>query len=109
MKKIVLKVNIHCQKCKRDVLKAVTKLTGINQVTVDGEKGTLTVVGDVDPVLLTETVRKSGKVAEIMSVGPPKPPEPKSPVKKPLPPWCYDCQLVPVSYVPYDSGPCSIL
>lgn len=28
LQKTVLKVNIHCQKCKKEVLKAVTKLTG---------------------------------------------------------------------------------
>ena len=79
-------------------------------MTIDGEK--VTVVGDVDPVLITEAVRKIGKVAEIESVGPPKPPEHKSPVKNPHPPWCYDycyCHLVPVSHAPYDSAPCSIL
>lgn len=79
-------------------------------MTVDGEKETVTVVGEVDPVLLTETLRKSGKYAEIVSVGPPKPPEPKSPQNNPAPPpWYIDYQMVPVGHVPYDSGPCSIL
>ncbi|KAA8536676.1 hypothetical protein F0562_029154 [Nyssa sinensis] len=109
--KTELKVSINCQKCKTDVLKAVTKLTGIDQVSVDGEKGTLTVIGEVDPVLVTNQVRKTGKVVEIMSVGPPKPPEkPKKPEpEKPLPPCCNDCQLVAVSFTRHDGGYCSIL
>uniref|UniRef100_A0A5B7BLE9 Putative heavy metal-associated isoprenylated plant protein 26 n=1 Tax=Davidia involucrata TaxID=16924 RepID=A0A5B7BLE9_DAVIN len=108
MKKIELKVNIQCQKCKTDVLKAVTKLTGIDQVSVDAEKGMLTVIGEVDPVLVATRVRKKGKAAEIISVGPPKPPEPpkkppeKPPPEKPLPPCCNKCQLVVVSHGFYD-------
>ncbi|KAL5767026.1 hypothetical protein ACOSQ2_013809 [Xanthoceras sorbifolium] len=110
-KKTVIKVNIYCQICKSDVLKAVTKLTGINEIFVDGEKGTLTVVGDVDPVCVIKKLRKIGKVAEIETVGPPKPPEPKPPVILPLPPCCKDCQYVAVGYgySPYDNRICSIL
>ncbi|KAK3228989.1 hypothetical protein Dsin_000870 [Dipteronia sinensis] len=112
-KKTVIKVNIYCQICKSDVLKAVTKLTGIDQVSVDGEKGTLTVVGDVDPVLVIEKLRKIGRVAEIVTVGPPKPPEPekpKPPPCPPLPPCCNDCQYIAVGYdFPYDNRICSIL
>ncbi|KAI8021147.1 Heavy metal-associated isoprenylated plant protein 43 [Camellia lanceoleosa] len=113
MKKIELKVGIHCQKCKTEVLKAVTKLTGIDHVSVDAEKGTLTVIGNVDPVCVTTQVRKTGKVVELISVGPPKPPEkkpqpPKSPIC--LPPCCKECQLVGITFVPYDGGSsCSIL
>ncbi|KAK2966195.1 hypothetical protein RJ640_008761, partial [Escallonia rubra] len=108
--RIKLKVNIHCQRCKSDVLKAVAKLRGIDQVSVDSEKGMVTVIGDVDPVLLTKKIRNTGKVAEIISVGPAK--KPKSPEwcpGKPLPPCCKNCQLVPVSYTSYDRGVCSIL
>ncbi|KAK9292042.1 hypothetical protein L1049_019996 [Liquidambar formosana] len=107
--KIVLRVNIHCQRCKKEVLRAVTKLTGIDQVSVDGDKGTLTVVGDVDPVCVIKQVRKMGKVAEIISVGPPNPPEcPPHPCR--LPPCCNDCQLVAVSFsTPNDGRLCSIL
>ncbi|KAK3030384.1 hypothetical protein RJ639_038912 [Escallonia herrerae] len=104
-KRIMLKVNIHCQRCKSNVFKAVAKLRGIDKVSVDSEKGMVTVVGDVDPVLLTKKIRKTGKVAEIISVGPAK--EPKSPEcspGKPLPPCCKNCQLVAVSYTSYDGG-----
>ncbi|KAK9944082.1 hypothetical protein M0R45_009666 [Rubus argutus] len=56
----------------------------IDIVSVDGEKGTVTVVGDVDPVLVVRRLRKAGKVAEI-------------------------CQLVGVKYTPYEGGACHIL
>ncbi|PSS00335.1 Heavy metal-associated isoprenylated plant protein [Actinidia chinensis var. chinensis] len=104
LQKIELKVNINCQKCSTEILKAVTKLRGINEVSVNGEKGTLTVVGDVDPVLVTKKVRKIGKIAQITSVGPPKKKETER-----LPPHCNDCQFVAVSFPPYDSQFCSIL
>ncbi|KAL3814594.1 hypothetical protein ACJIZ3_015862 [Penstemon smallii] len=116
--KIVLKVAINCKRCKTEVLKAVAKLTGVDEVTVDEEKGILTVVGSVDPVCVITNVRKVSKSAEITSVGPPKkpddPPKPKPPEPdktkcKPLPPCCNQCQLVAVSYVTNDGGFCSIL
>ncbi|KAM5562451.1 hypothetical protein ABKV19_017595 [Rosa sericea] len=109
---IVIKVNINCQICKTDVLKAVAKLTGITMVVVDGEKGLLRVVGDVDPVLVVKRLRKARKVAEIVSVGPPKPSEPKQiPSVFLLPPCCNQCELVGViSYAPhFDGGVCNIL
>lgn len=122
MKKTEVKVSINCHKCKKEVLNAVTKLQGVDQVTVDAAKGMLTVVGEVDPVCVVSKVRKTGKNAEIMSVGPPKKPDPppktetpkpKSPKKdppQPLPPCCPQHQFFFVSYVePDDSRICSIL
>ncbi|KAK4402071.1 Heavy metal-associated isoprenylated plant protein 2 [Sesamum angolense] len=102
-KKIELKVGIYCEKCKTRVLKAVAKLKGVDEITVNAEKGILTVVGTVDPVCVTTQVRKAGNYAEITSVGPPKKPEtpkPKPPETEkpkpvqPLPPCCDQCQLV---------------
>ncbi|KAF4373388.1 hypothetical protein CsatB_007023 [Cannabis sativa] len=108
MKKIVLNVNIFCEKCKKEVLTSVTKLEGINEVGVDPEKGTVTVVGDVDPVMIVKQIKKAGKCATIVSVGPPKPIEqPKIIII--LPPYCNDCQLVAVSHTSYSSPGCSIL
>lgn len=37
------------------------------------EKGRLTVVGNVDPVIIIEALRKKNKNAKIVSVGPPEP------------------------------------
>ena len=88
---------------------------GIDQVTADAAKGILTVVGEVDPVCVITRVRKTGKDAEIISVGPPKKPDPPKPEKpdndppKPLPLSCPQCQYVVVSYAPDDGRICSIL
>ncbi|GJT55680.1 heavy metal-associated isoprenylated plant protein 2-like protein, partial [Tanacetum coccineum] len=76
--KIEVNVNMHCEKCKTEVLKAVTKLSGINEVSVNLEKQMLVVIGDVDPVCVVKAVRKTGKIANITSVGPPKKPDDKS-------------------------------
>lgn len=85
---------------------------------MNAEQGTLTVVGSVDPVSITTQVRKAGKFAEILSVGPPKKPDPPEPKPteperpkpcQPLPECCKQCQLIGVNYVAYDEGVCSIL
>ncbi|KAK9944085.1 hypothetical protein M0R45_009669 [Rubus argutus] len=111
MKKTVVKVNMNCQICKTDSLKAVTKLTGIDMVAVDDEKGTLTVVGVVDPLCIVKRLRKIGKNAEIISVGPEPPPAPKSDsVSFDIPPCCNQCQLVAVGHGLFDDGRiCNIL
>ncbi|KAI7993237.1 Heavy metal-associated isoprenylated plant protein 43 [Camellia lanceoleosa] len=116
VKKMEVKVSIHCHKCKSDVLKSVTKLQGIDQISVDSEKGILTIIGNVDPVLVATQVRKTKKVADFIGVSPPKAKEkkldpPKSEPTKCIPDRCNECQLVAVSYsVPYDNNPfCSIL
>lgn len=51
--------------------------TGIDHISVDGEKGIVTVIGDVDPVLVTNQVRRTRKIVQIISVSPHKPPEKK--------------------------------
>ncbi|CAA3012723.1 heavy metal-associated isoprenylated plant 2 [Olea europaea subsp. europaea] len=114
-KKTELKVTISCRKCKTEVLKAVAKLTGVDSVTVDVEKGILTVVGSVDPVCIVKSIRKTGKCAAIISVGPPKKPDPPKEKEKEkekpvctLPACCKQCKLVAVRYETY-YAPCSIL
>lgn len=94
-----MKVNMHCQTCKTDVLKAVTNVLGIDEVSVDLEKQILVVIGDVDPVCVVARVRKIGKIAEIISVGPSKKPDvekPKPKVPEPCPIPCLDscCQIL---------------
>ncbi|XP_052205298.1 heavy metal-associated isoprenylated plant protein 43-like isoform X3 [Diospyros lotus] len=83
MKIIELKVCIACQKCKTQILKAVAKLKGIAEISVDEQKGILKVVGDVDPIQVAKQVRKTGKTAVFGSVSEPKPANP--PPEKPKP------------------------
>jgi hypothetical protein len=55
------------------VYKLVFELvTGIDEIAVDIAKGTLIVIRVVDPVLVAKKLRKPGKKAEVVSVGPPK-------------------------------------
>ncbi|KAL5560438.1 hypothetical protein UlMin_036649 [Ulmus minor] len=105
-----IKVTVNCEICKQNIFKAISKLTGIDQAQVNAEKGTLAVIGDVDPTLIVKQVRKTGKVAVIESVGPPKkkPPEPKKPTD-PLPLCCHSCRVVVFSFDSYDGGRCNIL
>lgn len=114
--KIEVKVNMHCEKCKIAVLKAVTKLSGIDEVLVDLEKQMLVVIGDGDPVCVVTRVRKIGKIAEMISVGPPK--KPDAPKPKPdvcpivcPPPICND--LYPTIDIghpqPCEGGSCNFL
>ncbi|KAL7200853.1 hypothetical protein ACSBR1_032721 [Camellia fascicularis] len=73
MQKIEAKVNIHCHKCKSNILKSSLNF----KISVASEKGILTVIRNVDPVLVTTQVRKTRKVTDLIGVGPPKAKEKK--------------------------------
>lgn len=65
-------------------------ILGIKSMTVDGEKGTLTVLGEVDVVCLANALRTAKFTVQVVSVGPEeekKPDEPKKP-DPPKPPHC---------------------
>ncbi|KAJ1408851.1 Heavy metal-associated domain, HMA [Sesbania bispinosa] len=83
VKKTVLKVDINCLKCKKKLLKTVSSLQGIDKIEVDEGKGTLTVTGDADPYEIIVRIRKAGKYAEIVSIGPPPAPPKQDAQKKP--------------------------
>ncbi|KAG4987951.1 hypothetical protein AAZX31_11G069600 [Glycine max] len=82
VKKTVLKVDISCLKCKRKLLKIVSSIQGVDKIEADEGKGTLTVTGDADPYEIIVRIRKAGKHAEVVSVGPPQAPQKKD-EKKP--------------------------
>ncbi|KAF0891847.1 hypothetical protein E2562_011248 [Oryza meyeriana var. granulata] len=74
--KIVLKVPITCKKCKSCILQIVSKTKGIKSLTFDDEKSTLTVIGEVDVVVIVDKLRhpkggkgkeKEGYMVEVMS------------------------------------------
>lgn len=104
---------------------------------MNGEKGILTVVGEVEPVPIFKALKKTGVTPEIVSVGPPIPQrcgpycncsscqlyghqlqktwnEPVNTCSLALPcscnrTWCKQCELVAVDYPPTDNtGQCSI-
>ncbi|XP_078445154.1 heavy metal-associated isoprenylated plant protein 43-like [Wolffia australiana] len=76
VQKMDFKISIYCSKCKVAIFRAIAKLEGIDQVMIDGEKGMVTVIGEVDPVRVATQLRKV-RPAIIQSVGVYKPPEKK--------------------------------
>ncbi|KAM1047836.1 hypothetical protein ACFX1X_027374 [Malus domestica] len=103
VQRTVLKVDIHCQKCQRKLLKAVSVLQGVDKLEVDAAKGTLTVTGDCDPYEIIVRTRQACKYAEVVSIGPPpaeKKPEQKKPEKK-------DPKVEPC-HMPYYPEPCQM-
>ncbi|URE40457.1 Heavy-metal-associated domain [Musa troglodytarum] len=101
MKKIVLKVSIMCGKCKSCIMTTISKFHGVVSITMDAEKSTATVVGDVDAVLIVKALRKKKRPAEVVSVGEPdkeKKEEKKPEPSKPLPSCCTACKAVVVWY-----------
>ncbi|XP_010548777.1 PREDICTED: heavy metal-associated isoprenylated plant protein 3-like [Tarenaya hassleriana] len=103
-KKVEIKIDINCQKCKTAVMETVTVLQGVNQVSLDVEKSLLTVVGTMDPLCVAGQLERIKQKPVIVTVGPPKPPEPKKEPenKTPPPPCCTTCDIVP--FTPPDSG-----
>ncbi|GMI99635.1 hypothetical protein like AT5G52760 [Hibiscus trionum] len=75
MKKVVLKLDFHDEKCRQKVMKTASGISGVESVAMDKDQK-LTVTGDIDPV---KAVRKLRKLChtEIVSVGPAKEPEKK--------------------------------
>ncbi|XP_052149876.1 heavy metal-associated isoprenylated plant protein 43-like [Oryza glaberrima] len=82
-KKIVIKVDFVRAKCKAVAMTVVAKIPGVKSLVADDEKGTMTVVGEVDVVQVVGELRKAKFAAEVVSVEPEKKPEPAAPPKKP--------------------------
>ncbi|XP_059069515.1 heavy metal-associated isoprenylated plant protein 39-like [Cryptomeria japonica] len=66
---MVLQLTIETVKRKRKALQVVAKVEGVDSVAVDMEEKKMTVIGKVDPVVVTSKLRKSGFCfAELVSV-----------------------------------------
>lgn len=78
---------------------------GVNIVSLDQEKGILTVVGTMDPVCVAEQLKKVKQNPVVISVGPPKKPDPKpDPKKDPCFPYYYYTPRDMISVNTYESG-----
>lgn len=80
---VVLKVNMHCTACAKQIRRSLLKMDGVTDVKEDFANSTVTVTGkSIDPGKLCARVKKrSGKHCEIVPP-PPPPPAPKEEEKK---------------------------
>ncbi|KAJ3680271.1 hypothetical protein LUZ60_016549 [Juncus effusus] len=67
-KSVIAVPNLSSKKTQRSILKIISKFEGIKEVKIDQKKGTVTVVGSVDPVLLVGALRKKKIQANIANV-----------------------------------------
>ncbi|XVF03689.1 hypothetical protein REPUB_Repub05bG0015200 [Reevesia pubescens] len=92
--KIVIKVSMHCRKCRTKALEIAAVADGVTSVALHGpEKDKLMIEGDgVDAACLTASLRKKlchaslELVEEVKEKKPPKPPTPTPPPPPPPPP-----------------------
>ncbi|XP_062179448.1 protein SODIUM POTASSIUM ROOT DEFECTIVE 2-like [Phragmites australis] len=66
-KTVALKVSMHCHGCARKVEKQVSKLQGVVSFKVELESKKVTVVGNVNPTEVLESICKVTKYAEILA------------------------------------------
>ncbi|KAI5062002.1 hypothetical protein GOP47_0022541 [Adiantum capillus-veneris] len=81
---VVLKVNMHCAACAKQIRRSLLKMDGVTDAKEDFSKSLVTVTGKkLDPIKLCARVKKrSGKHCEIVPPPPPPPAPPKEEEKK---------------------------
>ncbi|KAI6704740.1 hypothetical protein NL676_007702 [Syzygium grande] len=68
-KKIVLKVQMNCQKCRTKALQIISGSDGVNSVAFEGEDKVVVVGEGVDAVPLVNRLRKKVGRTEVISLG----------------------------------------
>ncbi|WCJ43111.1 Heavy metal transport/detoxification superfamily protein [Euphorbia peplus] len=64
-KTLLLKVSVHCEGCKRKVIKILKNIEGVYKVEIDLRQQKVTVIGNVDSETLISKLLKAGKHAEV--------------------------------------------
>lgn len=101
--------------------------SGVDKIEIDAAKGTISIVGNADPYEVIVQARKAGRYADVVTIGPPPPPEKKPEEKKdnkkddkkedkkpepvPCPRFCHHPQYI-YNMIPAEDphySPCSIL
>ncbi|RCV40631.1 hypothetical protein SETIT_9G070800v2 [Setaria italica] len=66
----VLKVNMHCPGCEKQVKKIIHKIDGVFQSSVDKDQGKVTVSGLMDPYTVIKKLNKAHKRAQLWGPNP---------------------------------------
>ncbi|KAJ8629732.1 hypothetical protein MRB53_023055 [Persea americana] len=82
--KIVIKVDMHCQKCRSKAMEIAAAADGVSSVAIEGmEQDQVVVIGDrVDSACLVKRLRKKVGYADLVIVEEVKPKEEKEEEKK---------------------------
>ncbi|CAH8373557.1 unnamed protein product [Eruca vesicaria subsp. sativa] len=96
--KVVLKLEVNCERTKQKAMSTVCCLSGVQ--SVDVKEGKLTVIGEIDAFIIVKKLKKIC-YTEIITVGPAKEPEKKNPEPEPKPPPPVICQYIPPCPPPY--------
>jgi hypothetical protein len=75
-KKMVLKWETRCEKCKKRALEIIASVEGVDSIAMDMKEKKITVMGEADPVSLKIQLRRIG-FTQLISVGPGPGPGPK--------------------------------
>ncbi|KAJ0967207.1 hypothetical protein J5N97_024124 [Dioscorea zingiberensis] len=71
-KKVVLRIlSMNDEKTKQKAMEAVAEIYGIDSIAADLKEQKMTIIGEMDTVLVAKKLKKVGKV-DIVSVGPAK-------------------------------------
>ncbi|KAJ9672543.1 hypothetical protein PVL29_025951 [Vitis rotundifolia] len=114
--KIILKVQMNCDKCRTKAMKIAAAEEGVISVAIEGaEKDRVVVIGDgVDSASLTRCLKKKLGYAALDSVEEvkpkPKPDQKPKPDPEPAPKTCCQSQSVFIASMGYADEPnCSIM
>lgn len=64
----MMRVNVHCDGCKRQMMEVLQNLKGVYSVVLDAEQGTVKVIGKVNPTTILNVFDKYGKHGEVSSL-----------------------------------------
>ncbi|KAK2972026.1 hypothetical protein RJ640_005046 [Escallonia rubra] len=68
MEGCVLKVNVHCDACKMQMMEVLSSINGVYSVSIDSQDGLAKVSGEVDPNILLRALARTGNHAELVWV-----------------------------------------